>query len=134
MPGVVGYLIYVNMGDGCLISKYGNTASNNLFTEAAVRIQDTELDSLAGQSKDSFVGRYLVTWIEGLTGSDTATAHLIIRPNSDAEHKYNLFWYDVSKANKILYYGQGMLYGDILIAAYWSPDAHKALDPGGPKF
>jgi hypothetical protein len=134
MPGVIGYLIYLNMGDGCLTSKYGNTESKGLFTEAAVRIQDLELDSLANKSKDKFVGKYVVTWIEGTTGADTETAHLIIRPNPDSEFKYNLFWNDVGIGNKALYYGQGMLYGDILVAAYWSPDAHKPLDPPGPKF
>lgn len=142
MSEILGFLVYIDMGNGCLTSKYGNSARNGLFGEAAVRIADLDgnpavnLLSNSGEDKsdkDKFIGKYLVTWIEG--PNEIQNGHLIIEPDVEFAGVYKLVWHKVGLRDKILYHGKGMRYGDILVASYWSPGVQRFLnDPGGSTF
>jgi hypothetical protein len=57
MPFTLGYFVFKNIGDGCLVSKYGNDSLKSPLTESAKLISG-ELPN------DLFTGTYRTTWIE----------------------------------------------------------------------
>ena len=135
MDNLLGFLVYIDLGNGCLASKFGNTAVGSLFTEAAVQIPDPNPGASPDDIKGKFIGKYLVTWIEG--PEKTVTAHLIIKQDGESTARFKLIWQDLKDPTNILYFGQGMRYGDLLVASYWSPAIQGLInprDPGGSKF
>jgi len=80
-------------------------------------------------------GKFLTTWVESTNGKPTTqTTHLVIKRRKDAPSQYRLIWHEPGNPNKIWYYGEGMRYGNLLVASYWDPAVQKFLDPGGSTF
>jgi hypothetical protein len=108
-----GYFIFKNVGDGCLLSKYGNDTLKSPLTECAKLIR-------GNQSGDLFIGIYRSTWIElGFAGenlNETIGQSLLeIKPKHNGV--YTLTWYD-GEVDKPRFTGEAMVYENILVGSY----------------
>jgi len=45
-----------------------------------------------------------------------------------------LIWHEPGKPDQVLYYGEGMLHSNVLVASYWDPEVRNFADPGGSNF
>src|SRR5690348_9588380 len=122
MNPVLGYFLIINLGDGAFASKYSNTRSFQIFAECLVRDLATQVDPT-----DPFIGRYISTWIQDdnriLTTYD---ATLIIGRKVDSTSQYMLRWED-RQSSVLRFHGEGMLYQNQLIGAYWNSVIGSAL-------
>lgn len=105
----LGYFIYRNIGDGCLVSKYCNEALPSPLTECANRtgpLADNEFPP------DPFSGEYLVTWIESVNPDGVERCNLTIRRKPSATGEiYMLEWHDRFR-------GEAMVFDGNLVGAY----------------
>lgn len=110
MARIMGVCVFRNEGDGCLTSKYVNEMSDP-FTESCKLI--------ARENDDQFSGRYQTTWLERMDNGDirTRSGELLISQNPEFS-SLSLRW--VPQRGGEEYEGVGMLFGDLLVASYWS--------------
>jgi hypothetical protein len=86
MNSILGYFVFINMGDGCLGSKYGNTGNLQLLTESGTRIGPQFGD-------DAFIGEYVVTWLDTINPVEHTQARLsITRKSGTLGGQYSLQW------------------------------------------
>src|SRR5580700_6099405 len=112
MNPFLGYFIFINLGDGCLGSKYGNTDNNVLLTESATRTS-------APDPQDIFIGHYVTAWLDSINPVDHTQARLVISRKNGSASQYSLLWHSESNVHQVLYYGEGMLNDGRLIGSYW---------------
>jgi len=123
MYPIVGYFLFTNLGNGSLGARYGNTRNVKLFAECAVRVSGNKVS-------DPFLGTYASAWLNSaaVTPGESVGPRLVITFKQGASGGlYCLIWYNTEKLNIIQYYGEGMLSGNDLVGAYWSPDVKKML-------
>lgn len=111
MARVMGACVFRNEGDGCLTSKYVNEQSDP-FTESC-KLTNRE------NMNDQFSGRYQTSWIERMNNGEirTRSGELVIALNAQLSN-YTLRWTPQSGGEE--YEGVGMLFGNLLVACYWS--------------
>lgn len=104
---IIGSFVFRNEGDGCLTSKYQNADSIEApFVECSKLLRPIS-------QTDVFVGEYRTTWIqEGSAENCTLT---IARALNNA----NMFSITWSTNQNSHFTGTGMLYGELLVGAYW---------------
>jgi hypothetical protein len=106
---LIGCLTLRNEGDGCLTSKYmNNTIDPGPFTEACKLMPGTGIAA-------TFCGRYKTVWIE--SGLVDKSAELRISLRLHYPGIYDLEWHNSSGIT--IFYGTGMLFGELLVATYW---------------
>ena len=119
---IIGYFVYTNLGEGCLASKFGNTYTNRLFAESAVKSSESDLN-------DEFIGEYLVSWFDAIVLTEHTEARLSIQRREDTiSNQYKLVWRQLNN-DTVLYHGEAMKYQGNLVGSYWSPNVHPATPP-----
>ena len=115
MDKVLGYFVFENVGDGCLVSKFANWNEHSPCTECA-RLKK-------GPVSLGFEGEYYSTWIEEGDAADAAEGPchvtLIIQAKKNATGIFTLEW-----SEGATFYGEGMMYGKLLVGAYWDGGIH----------
>lgn len=108
---IIGSCIFRNEGDGCLSSKYQHGDSKESpFMEVCKLTSDFV-------QKDPFIGTYRTVWLED--NNNTVIATLVISRNPSNRNIFNLRWFEKTKPTNTIFEGTGMLYNDLLVAAYW---------------
>jgi hypothetical protein len=111
MNPVLGYFVFIDLGNGCLGSKYGNLGLVELLSEAATRIS-------AQGAGDVWVGDFVSLWLDALNPPTHTRARLFIRPKTTSQ--YLLEWRAERAPNGVLYFGEGMISGGQLLGCYWN--------------
>ena len=121
MATVLGYFVFENAGDGCLLGKYSNWRLHSPLTECTKLIRMNDL-------QPGFAGSYRSTWIEGnqISGG-VGQATLRIAPKANSQGIFTLEW-----SVDAVFHGEGMLYKDLLIGAYWNDEVHGPTIPLRP--
>lgn len=113
MNKVLGYFVFQNVGNGCLISKYSNWTLPSPLTECAKKLRKSE------PTKDDFEGEYNSTWIENpehpTPTERVRQATLTIKTKPNTEGIYVVEWSD-----EATFHGEGMLFNDLLVGTYWN--------------
>jgi hypothetical protein len=118
MNPVLGYFVFLDLGNGCLGSKYGNLGVDLLLVEAAVRTSGIV-------PNDIWAGDFVTIWLDDLTPNGHSRAVLHIRPRTDSQ--YVLEWRMQNRAAQILYRGEGMVSNGQLVGTYWNEDVQANL-------
>jgi hypothetical protein len=117
MNKVLGYFVFQQVGDGCLLAKYSNWTLRSPLTEAA---KLTPMD----QTVEAFVGQYFSTWIDNPALGDpfqqTDRAVLKIQRKQGTTGIFTLLWDNGQKFS-----GEGMLFNNLLVGSYWNPDLYN---------
>ena len=108
---IIGNFYLRRTSNGNLLGEYTNNENAKIYTETAI---------FKGDEKDSFVGTYNSTWLEG-NGDDPYKSTLII---SKKGNKYTLEW----ENNNVTFFGEGFVVDGILIGFYVDEDAKEKLD------
>lgn len=101
---VIGSFVFRDDGDGCLSSKYINNHTPTPFAECAKLLP-------RNTGGEKFEGTYNSVWLEN-NGSFPAVLHIA----KVSPHKYQLKWW---REEALAFIGEGMLYGELLVGAYW---------------
>lgn len=108
---IIGSFVFRNEGNGCLTSKFQHEDSRECpFTEASKLIGNPH-------PADRFIGVYRTVWLED--NDRHVPAELIIERHPDNAELYRLTWLSIGTPADTLFWGCGMLYGDLLVGAYW---------------
>lgn len=110
---VLGYFVFENIGDGCLVAKYGNWNSRSPIPECAKRRKEPY--------SEGFEGEYVSIWIEDVSEpwGDSDPVILNIRQKAGSTGVFTLEW-----SGGATFHGEGMLPGKLLVGAYWDNDIH----------
>lgn len=107
-----GYFIFKNVGDGCLLSKYGNDSLESPLAECAKLIKGSQCD-------DDYIGIYRTTWVElGFAGNDLdeTIGQSLLEIKAKHSGVYTLTWYEEGKETSFT--GEAMVYEKILVGSY----------------
>lgn len=102
----IGTCVFRNEGDGCLTAKWTNPSKESPFTEGCKLLPDS--------TQDGFCGTYKTVWVQD--GNKAEEATLVIKKHKLNERLYELTWSNTDKTN---FAGHGMLFENLLVAAYW---------------
>ena len=109
--GIIGTFVFRNEGDGCLNAKYMNEHEMLPYGETCV-LQDQN------RNHQGFIGNYSTTWFE--QNQINQTAVLSINPNnSNNAGNANSFVLEWRRNGNLIFKGIGMVYGEVLVGAYW---------------
>jgi len=122
MERILGYFIFVVLGDGVLAAKFAHTEGNWALSESV-----TLLDG--AMPPDPFIGRYASVWLD-TTPPDPITStegrlRIFAKPNSRV-NQYLLEWRERDNG-AVIYWGEGMVYNNVLSGAYWGSRVNVAL-------
>lgn len=110
---LVGSFVFRNEGDGCLTSKYHHFGSpTGPFTEAS------KVKSKPPSIIDEFSGIYETTWLEEFNNHEYSD--LEIKPNHPNSNIFDVIWYNPQNKSEHYFEGTAMLFGDLLVGAYWN--------------
>ena len=112
MKNIIGSFVFRDEGDGCLTSKYINRGMTSALTESA-KLQGPK-------SKNKFCGKYFSVWLDSPVDQNHSFLEITQTPGND---DYELTW--SNSKHPVLYKGQGMLFGDLLVGSYWSYNLEK---------
>jgi hypothetical protein len=123
MDPVLGYFIFVNLGDGCLGSKYGTIINTLLLSESATKIQSSD-------PNDFYLGLYASTWLNAIHPDSQESSFLTIERKAYSLVQYVLTWHlDRDSHTRRIYYGEGMRCESGLIGAYWNETIEGIVHP-----
>lgn len=106
---IIGSFVLRNEGDGCLTSKYQHADSSQTpFTESCKLIGPIS-------PNHRFIGDYRTAWLEDNNKVMSSTLSIITDPINT--NQFKLTW--SNNFGVILFEGTGMLFGEILVGAYW---------------
>ena len=109
---LVGSFVFRNEGDGCLTSKYHRIGSvEGPFTEASKLIPNSK------KLPDAYTGKYETVWIEDYTNCECC--ELEIKYSTSSSKIFDLVWYNPKKKSERYFEGTAMLFGELLVGAYW---------------
>lgn len=112
MAAVLGYFAFIQLGDNCLGSKYGNLGNCQMLSECATRNK--------GEESDGWTGKYSSLWLDSMDPGDHSTAKLTIFLREPGI--YSLIWRDENKQQTVKYRGEGMVSGGQLVGCYWNSE------------
>lgn len=121
MP-ILGYFVYTDLGDGVLASKYGHTRGTILFSECATRVADDQQEPA-----HRFLGTYSVTWIDTVNPASNMLSRLVIARKPNTTGQYLLTWMHPTNHGTIFYHGEGMMYENTLVGAYWNQTVENSI-------
>jgi len=103
---ITGSFVFRDEGDGCLSSKYINRGLASPLVECSKINKRT--------TNEKFCGEYFSVWLDSPTDPNSSSLDI----SKNAGDFYDLTWTDLG--GTIIYKGQGMLFGDLLVGCYWS--------------
>jgi len=116
---ILGYFVFIDLGNGCLGSKFGHLGRPSLLTESAVRRPEPI-------SNDIWVGDYDSLWLDSSNPPTQTQGRLLIRPRSASQ--YFLEWRDEQNLDhEPLFWGEGMISNGQLVGSYWNEVIQRTL-------
>lgn len=116
---ILGYFVFIDLGNGCLGSKFGHLGLPYLLTESAVKRPQPVLH-------DIWVGDYDSLWLDSSNPPTQTLGRLLIRPRSASQ--YLLEWRDERNFdNEPLFGGEGMISNGQLVGSYWNAAIQRSL-------
>lgn len=122
MERILGYFLFLALGDGTLASKFGHTETDRLLSETATLLGGASPPNL-------FIGDYASVWLDavgpGPVNHTQGFLRIFSKPNSLVD-QYWLEWRQIENG-RVIYWGEGMVHNNVLIGAYWGSQVNQAL-------
>jgi len=118
MNFILGYFVFIDLGNGCLGCKFGHLGIPLLLTESAVRAS-------AQLPNDIWIGDYVSLWLDSLNPPTHTPGRLYIRPKSASQ--YLIEWRAEQDLDQVLFWGEGMLSNGQLVGSYWNDIIQQSL-------